>query len=183
MRLFAQARACRRRVKRTCACTSRTSTSACMPSSNRSTSSFSPASSDRSARTRRTTAICTSTTTSTRGRSIISVRISRPTSRASSRKTHENKSDVEKLRPDRERSSDWSTSCRPSSSCPVLGEQLDLHAFMRYVGGAELRRAERRIPRLRRDEQLLLLPARELVSGTCSSPGTRTTRSRAVTFR
>ncbi len=59
----------------------------------------------------------------------------------------------------------------------TIGPRLDLPAFVRYIAGAELHRPERRLQRLRRDEQLLLLPAREQHRATCSSRGTRTTRS------
>ena len=91
-------------------------------------------------------------------------------------KTHENKSDAELYGPI-ENLVRLANELEPAQFQPVLGEHLDLHGVHALRRGAELRRPERRVPRLRRHEQLLPLPSRELRRVTSSSPGTRTTRS------
>ena len=71
----------------------------------------------------------------------------------------------------------WSTTQRRRCSSRRLGPGWTCPAFVRYIAGAEFHRPERRLQRLRRDEQFLFLPAREQPRATSSSPGTRTTRS------
>ncbi len=133
MKLFAQARASRRRARRTCGCTSTTSTPGCMPPSRRSTSSSSRASTDRSARTCRTTAVCSSSTTPTSGTFNYLGSDLEPYKTRFSRQTEENKPRSGELRSDRDDRPSRQRAAVRSQYLSVLGERLDLPQFMKYV--------------------------------------------------
>ena len=95
------------------------------------------------------------------GGSTISAPTSRPTRRASSPKTHESENDEQLYRRDRgSRAAGQRAAVRSLSVGSRSKARSSLpHALRR---GAEFCRGERRVPRLRRDEQLLLLSEGEL---------------------
>ena len=85
-------------------------------------------------------------------------------------KTHETKSDVEKYGPI-ENLVRLANTLRPDQFRSMLGEQLDLDTFVRYVAAPELHGRERRVSRLCGHEQLLLLSPRELDQARVSCLG------------